>query len=169
MHQIIKLFSTIKFILLACIASLLISCTGETKDKNISLPLFNAITLENQTLNSNNWKNKVVILNFWATSCSACIAEMPKLAEIYNKYKDKGLNMIAISMPYDAPSYVMNFAKSRNLPFPIAMDLNGEITREFGGINLTPTTFIYVNGKRVQKVIGEPNWQEFEILIQNSL
>ncbi|MFM2344565.1 MAG: hypothetical protein RLZZ210_1176 [Pseudomonadota bacterium] len=171
MSKFISIKTHIKLVSLAITASLLISCSGGNlnQDKNSSLPMFNAVTLNNQTLKSSDWNNKVVILNFWATSCSACIAEMPKLAEVYTKYKDKGLNMLAVSMPYDAPSYVMNFAQSRALPFPIAMDLDGKITQSFGDITLTPTTFVYVNGKRVQKVIGEPNWQEFEALIEKSL
>ncbi len=163
------MLKTLAKIALITSCSILINACGTDTGTSLSLPEFNAVTIDNQTLDSRQWQDKVVILNFWATSCSACIAEMPKLSQVYTKYKDKGLNMLAVSMPYDAPAYVMNFATTRKLPFAVAMDLNGSITQKFGDINLTPTTFLYVNGKRIQKIIGEPNWQEFEMLIEKNL
>lgn len=54
---------------------------------------------------------KFTIINFWATDCPGCIREMPNLADTYNKYKNQGIQIIAISMFYDPPNQVLNFIK----------------------------------------------------------
>ena len=73
--------------------------------------------LAGQKVSTSSLKGKVVIVNFWATSCATCIKEMPQLVDTYQKYKDRGLDLIAVAMKYDAPSYVVNFTQTRQLPF----------------------------------------------------
>jgi len=156
-----------KRIFLIILSIVLISCSSV--NQNTTMPDFEIKTLTNKTITNKDLTNKIVIINFWATSCTTCIAEMPKLAEIYEKYHSKGLELIAVAMPYDAPMYVKNFAQTRKLPFDVALDLDGKITKSFGDITLTPTTFVFAKNKRIQKVIGEPNWVEFEEMIKKSL
>ena len=62
-------------------------------------------------------KGKVALVNFWATSCTTCVAEMPKMVSTYDKYQAKGYEHMAVAMSYDPPSYVVNFAQTRKLPF----------------------------------------------------
>ncbi len=143
------------------ICLLTLSCTQKQESPAV-LPIFKGNNLAGKQINHTNLQNNIVIVNFWATSCAACIHEMPKFTALFNKYKNKGLRILAVAMPYDTPLYVKNFSASHQLPFDVIMDTQGDITQAFGNIQVTPTTFLYINNKRVAKIIGEPNWLEFE-------
>ena len=109
-------------------------------------------------------------MNFWATSCTTCVAEMPEIISTHNKYKDKGYDTLAVAMSYDPPSYVVNFAESRQLPFKVALDNTGNVAKAWGDVKLTPTTFI-VNkrGEIVKSYIGAPDFVQLHKLIEKLL
>ena len=113
---------------------------------------------------------KVTLVNFWATSCTTCVAEMPQLVETYNKYQARGFDTLAVAMSYDPPSYVVNFAQTRKLPFKVALDNTGAVAKAWGDIQLTPTTFI-VNkrGEIVKSYVGAPNFGELHQLLEKLL
>jgi len=115
-------------------------------------------------------KGKVTLVNFWATSCVTCVAEMPKLISTYNQYKTRGYDTIAVAMSYDPPSYVVNFSTSRQLPFKVAIDNTGAVARAWGDVQLTPTTFL-VNkrGEIVKRYVGEPDFAALHQLIEKLL
>jgi peroxiredoxin len=73
-------------------------------------------------------------------------------------------------MSYDPPSYVVNFAQTRQLPFQVAIDNTGAVAREWGDIKLTPTTFL-VNkqGKIIKRFVGTPDFAELHKLIEKLL
>ncbi len=109
-------------------------------------------------------------MNFWATSCTTCVAEMPELIATYNKYKARGFDTVAVAMSYDPPSYVVNFAQTRQLPFKVAIDNTGGVAKAWGDIQLTPTTFL-VNkrGEIVKRYVGAPNFAELHQLLEKLL
>ena len=115
-------------------------------------------------------KGKVTLVNFWATSCTTCVAEMPQLVATYDKFKGRGYETIAVAMQYDPPSYVVNFAETRKLPFKVAIDNTGAIAQAWGDVKLTPTTYL-VNkqGEIVKKYVGAPNFDELHKLIEKLL
>jgi len=115
-------------------------------------------------------KGKVTLVNFWATSCVTCVAEMPEIIATHNKYKDQGFDTLAVAMSYDPPSYVVNFAQSRQLPFNVALDNTGAVAKAWGDVQLTPTTYI-VNkqGQIVKTYVGQPNFKELHQLIEKLL
>ncbi len=110
------------------------------------------------------------MVNFWATSCTTCVAEMPELIATYNKYKARGYDTVAVAMSYDPPSYVVNFAQTRQLPFKVAIDNTGAVAKAWGDIQLTPTTFL-VNkrGEIVKRYVGAPNFAELHQLVEKLL
>ena len=115
-------------------------------------------------------KGKVTLVNFWATSCTTCVAEMPQIVATYDKYKDKGYDTIAVAMQYDPPSYVVNFAQTRKLPFKVAIDNTGKVAEAWGDVKLTPTTYIVdKQGQIVKKYVGAPNFDELHKLIEKLL
>ncbi|MBS0392382.1 MAG: TlpA family protein disulfide reductase [Comamonadaceae bacterium] len=115
-------------------------------------------------------KGKVTLVNFWATSCTTCVAEMPEVIATYDKYKDRGFETLAVAMSYDPPSYVVNFTETRKLPFKVAIDNTGAVAKAWGDVKLTPSTFI-VNkrGEIVKSYVGAPDFAELHKLIERLL
>lgn len=127
-------------------------------------------TLDGQTRQLSSLKGKVVLVNFWATTCTTCVAEMPKLVETYNKFAPKGFETVAIAMDYDPPEYVRNYAQKNGLPFTVALDSGGKAAKGFEEVRLTPTTFLLdKQGRVVQKYLGEPDFAKLHTLLDKLL
>lgn len=126
--------------------------------------------LSGQKLDTEQLKGKVYLVNFWATSCTTCMKEMPTMVQTYEKYKGRGLEFVAVAMSYDPPMYVVNYAQSRQLPFKVAMDSDGSVAKQYGNVQLTPTTFVVDrNGKVLKQYVGEPEYAELDKLIETAL
>jgi peroxiredoxin len=95
---------------------------------------------------------------------------MPMLVSTYEKFRGRGYETIAVAMSYDPPSYVVNFAQTRKLPFPVAIDNTGTVAKAWGDVNVTPTTFL-VNkrGEVVKRFVGKPDFAELNLLIDQLL
>lgn len=127
-------------------------------------------TLTGEKISSQQLHGKVVMVNFWATSCTTCVHEMPRMVETYNKYKDKGLEFVAVAMSYDPPNYVLNFSETRKLPFKVALDVQGDLAKSFGDVKLTPTTFVIdKNGNVIKRYVGEPDFDALHQLLEKAL
>ena len=127
-------------------------------------------TIKGQEISMASLKGKVVLINFWATDCKSCVAEMPALIETYKQYQNKGLEIIAVAMPYDPPAQVVMFAEQKGLPFPVMHDGYGNITQQFGGVNITPSAYIYnKDGQRIQKTVGTLNFKKLYALLDQEL
>ena len=128
------------------------------------------VLLDGSRQSTADLKGKVTLVNFWATSCVTCVAEMPQIISTYNKYKTQGYDTLAVAMSYDPPSYVVNFSETRQLPFKVAIDNTGAVAKAWGDVQLTPTTFI-VNkrGQIVKRYVGEPNFEDLHRLIEKLL
>ena len=117
-----------------------------------------------------DFKGKVTLVNFWATTCVSCVKEMPALAATYEKFKSRGFETLAVAMSYDPPSYVVNFAETRQLPFKVAIDNTGAVANAWGEVKLTPTTFIVdKNGHIVKRYVGEPDFAALHQLLDKLL
>jgi len=113
---------------------------------------------------------KFTIINFWATDCPGCIREMPNLADTYNKYKNQGIQIIAISMFYDPPNQVLNFIKKNNIPFPVVIDADNKIAQQFENIRLTPTSIlINQKGQIIDQIVGEIDFNKLESTLSKNL
>jgi len=127
-------------------------------------------TLEGRSIALDELRGKVVLVNFWATSCPGCIKEMPGMVETYKQYKDRGFEIIAVAMSYDPPNYVVNFVQTRQLPFPVALDVDGAHARAFGDVQLTPTTFIIgKDGRILEQKLGELDFVRLKALLDREL
>ena len=126
--------------------------------------------LGGQRLDPQGLRGQVVLVNFWATSCSTCVAEMPQIVATFDKYRSRGYQTVAVAMSYDPPAYVANFAESRKLPFGVAIDNTGEIARSFGQVQLTPTSFlINKRGEIVKRYVGAPDFAALHTLVEQLL
>lgn len=147
-----------------CIVLALAGCGQERA------PVSSFVLLDGSKLSTAELQGKVALINFWATSCTSCVAEMPELVATYNKYKDKGYDTLAVAMSYDPPAYVVNFAESRKLPFKVAIDNTGANAKAWGDVKLTPTSYL-VNkrGEIIKRYVGTPDFAELHRLIEKLL
>ena len=133
-------------------------------------PNVNYVLLNGVKVDSGQWAGKVMLVNFWATSCTTCVKEMPQIIATHEKFQARGFDTLAVAMSYDPPAFVANFAESRKLPFSVAIDNTGDIAKQFGKIQLTPTTLlINKRGEIVKRYVGEPDFAALHNLVEKLL
>jgi peroxiredoxin len=133
-------------------------------------PASTFVMLDGTTRTTADLQGKVTLVNFWATSCVTCVAEMPQITATHEKYQARGYQTLAVAMSYDPPAYVVNFAQSRKLPFGVAIDNTGSVAKAWGDVQLTPTTFIVdKRGEIVKRYVGAPDFAELHQLIEKLL
>ncbi|GAA3985980.1 TlpA disulfide reductase family protein [Comamonas faecalis] len=149
----------------AAVGTAVVMNAGTTK-----APESTFVLLDGSRQTTADLRGKVTLVNFWATSCTTCVAEMPAIVATYDKYKNQGFETLAVAMSYDPPSYVVNFTETRKLPFKVAIDNTGAVARAWDEVQLTPTTYI-VNkrGEIVKRYVGAPDFAELHRLIERLL
>ena len=139
-------------------------------NKRMFAPNASFVTITGKTISMADLKGKVVLVNFWATTCSTCVHEMPALVDTYNTYKGKDFEMIAVAMDYDPPAQVLNFATQKALPFPVMHDGFNDVAKIFRHKGLTPTTYIFdKSGYRIFYKVGELNFKDLNKLLDKEL
>ncbi len=135
-----------------------------------SAPDVTFVNLSGEKIPSKSLRGKVVIVNFWATSCVTCIREMPQMVETYNKFKGQGLEFVAVAMQDDPANYVLNYVQTRQIPFTVALDVRGELAKAFGDVKMTPTTFVIdKEGHIIKRYVGEPGFPALHQLLEKAL
>jgi peroxiredoxin len=133
-------------------------------------PAATFVLLDGSTRTSADLQGRVTLVNFWATSCVSCVAEMPQIVATHEKFQARGYQTLAVAMRYDPPAYVVNFAQTRKLPFDVAIDNTGAVAKAWGDVQLTPTTFIVdKRGEIVKRYVGAPDFNELHQLIDKLL
>jgi len=126
-----------------------------------TLPAFTLTDLNGKTLSSSSLKGKVVLMNFWATWCPPCRAEIPDLISLQKKYGDK-LIVIGISEDEGSVEDVRKFVAAQGMTYPVAMS-TPELRKIFRGVVALPTTFVLdPDGKLEQKHVGMLNAADTE-------
>jgi peroxiredoxin len=105
---------------------------------------------------------KVVFLNFWATWCGPCEAEMPSMESLYQKLKDRGFVVIAVNLG-ETNAQVSGFMRRYNLSFTALLDRTSRTGTSYG-VQAIPTTYIIDRrGLIVARMIGSINWDTPDI------
>ncbi|PIQ81670.1 MAG: hypothetical protein COV76_07675 [Candidatus Omnitrophica bacterium CG11_big_fil_rev_8_21_14_0_20_64_10] len=104
-------------------------------------PDFQVTRLDGEPFSLAAQRGKVVLVDFWATWCPPCVAEVPHFKELYPAYRDRGFEMIALSVDEQGERVVRSFAARNQLNYPVAM-AGEELPGRFGGIRGLPTTFL---------------------------
>ena len=132
-------------------------------------PNFALKTNDGKTVELNKLKGKAVVINFWATWCGPCRAEIPSFLEVYEKYRAKGLEIVGVSMDEGGWTDVAPFIKQFNIAYPVVLG-NERISRLYGGIQYYPTTvFIDKEGTIVDQHIGMMKKEDFEVKVKSIL
>jgi peroxiredoxin len=164
--------STIRFAKLIRIAAsaALVGVAGCPLTNADVAPEVRFATLAGQTISTSDLRGKVVLVNFWATSCDVCVHEMPMMVETYRKFAPRGYDMVAVAMSYDHPNLVAGYAQKEALPFKVALDLDGGLAKSWGNVQATPTTFVVDRrGRIVRKFQGEPTQGELHAVLEKAL
>jgi len=109
------------------------------------------------------YKGKVVILNFWATWCPPCRAEMPSMETLYKRFQNQGLEILAVDLGETAAT-VQQFIRNYNYTFPILLDLNTQAGSLYG-VEAIPTSFIIDrSGKIISRIVGSIQWDTQRVI-----
>ncbi len=98
--------------------------------------------LDGKKMTLQSLRGRPVLVSFWATTCPPCVEELPDLIQLYRDWHPQGFELIAVAMPYDPPIQVQEFVKRHNVPYPVALDVQGIVTSAFGGVPYVPTAFL---------------------------
>jgi peroxiredoxin len=125
---------------------------------NITLPLLGG---GNASLSS--YKGKIVILNFWATWCPPCRNEMPSMETLYQRFKNQGLEILAVDLGEER-NQVQKFIKDNRYTFPVLLDSEGKVSGQYG-ISSIPTTYILDrDGKIIGRIVGSIRWDNPKVI-----
>jgi peroxiredoxin len=118
---------------------------------------FQVPDLERKPLRLSEFKGKVVFLNFWATWCKPCEAEMPSMERLWRRYRERGLVVLAVSTDTD-PALVARFVKQRALTFPVGVDRDMQAASLYGVWALPSTFIVDKQGNRALFANGPREW-----------
>ncbi len=112
-------------------------------------PDFTVPTLDGQELSLSDFRGKYVLLNFWASWCPPCKAEMPELHDYYKTYQNRNFTLLAINVN-DDPANAAAFIQANGFTFPVGLDTNGRVFNSYGGSALPTSFLIDPNGNLVK-------------------
>jgi peroxiredoxin len=122
-------------------------------------PPFSLVNMEGKQVKLEDYKGKKVMLNFWATWCPPCKAEMPAMQQLYEK---SGSSYEILAINIDPENDVGGFVNEYELTFPILLDKTGAVNSEYGIISIPTTFLIDENGKMQKKHIGMMTLEQME-------
>jgi cytochrome c biogenesis protein CcmG/thiol:disulfide interchange protein DsbE len=146
-----KVITAILAIILS-LGILFAGCNGGTSDDpwvGEPAPDFQ-FQVSEQLTSLNDLQGSPVLLNFWASYCPPCVAEMPLLQQVYDEWQEKGLVLLAVNIG-DSPSVVEAFMQNKGLSFMVVLDSEGALAGQYG-IQYIPTTFFIDSEGIIQEV-----------------
>lgn len=165
-----KLFSLLSKLMLVGVLGFLAACGDSGSDSSTKAPDVTFHTLEGEDISMASLQGKVVLVKFWATDCTTCVAQMPDTSQYATDYADQGFEVIGVAMKHDPEEYVRNFTSTRQLPFMVARDADGNIAKAFGDVRLTPTAFLIdKKGNILRRYVGNYDKQTFINTLEKAL
>ena len=145
------------------------ACTAQ-QEKREKAPNFSLQTQNGKVIELSKLTGKVVLVNFWATWCPPCRAEIPDFIEVYNTYKSKGFEIVGIALDEDGWSKVAPYIEKAKMNYPVVLG-SAKVVQQYGGIEAIPTTFIvdkkgYIAGSQVGLLSKELVEQKLKSLLK---
>ncbi|WP_018872759.1 peroxiredoxin [Thioalkalivibrio sp. ALJ16] len=134
-----------------------------TDDGMRPAPAFTATTLDGEQVALEDFEGRPVMISFWATNCPSCVREIPKLTHLHETYSDRGFKLLAVALSYDPINRVEAMREDRGMPYTVIHDSDDGFSQAYGGVRLTPTTFlISPSGRIVYQKLGDPDFEQIE-------
>ncbi|OHD20714.1 MAG: hypothetical protein A2064_09670 [Spirochaetes bacterium GWB1_66_5] len=124
---------------------------------------FTLSDLSGKKVSLSQYRGKLVFLNFWATWCPPCRAEMPSMERLYQKLKGQGLVVLGVDLQEDAKS-VQKFVEEHKLTFPILLDSDGRVGTTYGARSIPTTYIIGRDGSALGGTVGGREWDSPEMI-----
>jgi cytochrome c biogenesis protein CcmG/thiol:disulfide interchange protein DsbE len=140
----------------------------DDKDRKVA-PAFQLKDAAGKIVQLSDYKGKVVLLDFWATWCGPCGIEIPWFIEFQRKYKDRGFEVLGVSMDDDGWKAITPFVAEKQINYRVLLgdDKTGD---QYGGVEALPTTFVIDRDGRIASVhVGLANRKDFEDAIEKLL
>ncbi len=129
-------------------------------------PNFKLQAADGSTVDLKSLQGKVVVVNFWATWCGPCRAEIPGMLEVYSKYRGKGLEIVGVSLDQQGFSVVTPFVQRMKIDYPVVVG-DGDLVAAYGNFQAIPTTFVVDRkGNIVGEHTGSMTKEQFESMIK---
>src|SRR5690625_107556 len=158
-----------RFVRLLALLALGIGLAACNDDSN-QAPNVSFVDLDGVSHQLSDYRGKVVLLKFWTTDCTTCVAQMPDNIAYQKEYGPQGFEVIAVALKHDPIDYVRNFAQNRALPFTVASDTKGEVAQAFGEVRMTPTVFLIDRkGRIIKRYLGRYDKEAFKETVDNAL
>jgi len=116
-------------------------------------PQFDLKDVKGRTVRLSDYQGKVIMINFWATWCPPCRAEMPELVKLQREHRKEGLQIIGITYPPEKKSRVLRFAKSLKVNYPIALGTR-ELKSRYSSEETLPLTVVIDRDGKVKDIIS---------------
>lgn len=129
-------------------------------------PPFTLPNLKGQEVNLTDLKGDVVLINFWATWCKDCAKEMPEFEKLYQKFRSKGLTILAIALDKKGQPAVEAFLKKEHLKlsYPILLDPDERVARAYGLSWVPVTIMVGQEGEIIETIIGARAWGSQKVM-----
>ncbi|MBI2468157.1 MAG: redoxin domain-containing protein [Candidatus Rokubacteria bacterium] len=130
------------------------------RQAGVPAPDFNLPTLSGGSVRLSDLRGKVVLLNFWATWCVPCRTEMPTIEDLFQRYREQGLEVLAVNLDMLSTAGVEAFVKEVAVTFRVILDPAWSTARAYNVTALPTTYLIDRSGNVVVREVGERNWND---------
>jgi thiol-disulfide isomerase/thioredoxin len=131
--------------------------------RNLQAADFSLATLQGPPMTLEDYKGSLILLNFWATWCAPCVMEMPSMQNLYDTFRDDGLEVVAVNVQEDR-DVVAAFIEEHGLSFPVLLDTNGRTSFDYAVRGLPTSFLIGRKGQLLGIKIGFHLWDEPDVL-----
>ncbi|MBL8134855.1 MAG: TlpA family protein disulfide reductase [Anaerolineae bacterium] len=131
-------------------------------------PDFVGRMLNGETVQLSDYRGQVVLVNFWATWCPPCRAEMPSIQEAYQRYHEDGFTVLAINNS-EPVAQIVPFVDALSLDFPVVLDLDARLQKDFGITGYPTSLFVGPDGSVYATHTGMLSDVQLERYIQQGL
>jgi peroxiredoxin len=110
-------------------------------EKAKQFPEIDFTLIDGKKVSSGEFAGNLMLINFWATTCTPCRKEIPDLVNLHNEYSSKGFSVLGVAMSYDRPDQVIRFKQDYKIPYPLAMDIDSSIATRLN-VEAIPLTLL---------------------------